>query len=205
MYLNALILILCISTLIVYTRTKNYDSINGILIIIFGLSALLLTILYLKEVTFKLYVPETLLMSGIIHLVFTIVGFLLVIFFRVKQRKFNPVFFLTLFVLYVPFAFLQQIFFQYIFLNTLSSLIASRVLVFLLGISFFGLAHPPRDTIKLTIFSLMAGTVWIWTFMTYGNLLWQSLSHAFLGALYYCLVHPDNRLVARLKFLEPFY
>lgn len=202
MYLNALILILCISTLIIYTWTKNFDSINGILIIIFGLSALVLTILYLKEVTFKLYVPETLLISGIIHLIFTIVGFLLILFFRVKQRKFNPVFFLTLFVLYVPFAFVQQIFFQYIFLNMLSSLIASRSLVLLFGILFFGLAHPPRDTVKLTIFSLLAGSVWVWTFMTYGNLLWQSVSHAFLGSLYYCLVHPDNRLLARVKFFR---
>jgi membrane protease YdiL (CAAX protease family) len=200
--MNALIVILCIITLIIYTFTENYDSFKGVLIFLLASFALLIKIFFIKEVSFKIFVPETLIISGIITLVFSVVGFLLLLALRIKNRKFTRTFLCTLFILYLPFALLQQIFFQYIFLNTLSSFFASKVVILSLGVLFFTLAHLPRETTKLTVFSLIAGCVWMWTYMSYGNILWPILSHAVLAPLYYCFVHPSNRLLARLKFLR---
>jgi len=202
MYLNALILSLCIITLIIYTFTKNYDSLKGTLIFLFASSALLIKIIFFKEVTFKVFVPETLLISGLINLAFSIFGFLLILALRIKNRKFKLGFFFKLFILYFPFALLQQLFFQYIFLDTLSSFFTSKFLVLTIGVLFFSSAHLPTETAKITFFSFIAGIVWMWTYMSYGNILWPILSHAILAPLYYCFVHPSNRLLVRLKFFK---
>jgi membrane protease YdiL (CAAX protease family) len=164
-------------------------------------SALLLKILYIKEVNYRIFEPDTLLVSAVIISVFSVIGSLFIYTVRIKNRVFRPGFFLKLLILYIPFALLQQIFFQYLFLNDISTLIAGKIQILLFGVLFFGLAHSPKETVKLTVFSLIAGSVWIWTYMSYGNIFWPVLSHAFLGSLYYCLVHPSNRLTARLKFL----
>lgn len=175
---------------------------KGILIVLFASLALLIKIIFIKEVNYKVFVPDTLLISGIINLVFSIIGLLLILALRIKNRKFKLGFFFKLFIIYLPFALLQQIFFQYIFLDTLSSFFASKLLVLTLGVLFFNSAHLPRETAKITVFSFIAGTVWMWTYISYGNILWPMLSHAILAPLYYCFVHPSNRLLVRLKFLR---
>ncbi len=200
--MNVLVLILCITSLILYTRTKNFDSLKGILLFFLAFSALMLKIIYIKEVNFKLFTPDTIFISGLIIFVFSAIGSLFIYTVRIKDRVIKPGFLLKLFILYIPFALLQQIFFQYLFLNDISTLVAGKLPILILGVIFFGLAHSPRETAKLTVFSLIAGSVWIWTYMSFGNIFWPVLSHAFLGSLYYCLVHPSNRLLARLKFLE---
>ncbi len=200
--MNALILILCIITLIVYTFTENYDSLKGVLIFLFAFLALLVKIFLVKEITFRTYEPETLVISGVITVTFSILGFLLLLVLRIKNRKVAPTFVFKLFILYLPFALIQQLFFQYIFLDTLSSFFTSKSVILFLGVLFFGFAHLPRETVKLSVFSLIAGCVWMWTYMNYGNILWPILSHAILASLYYCFVHPSNRLLARLKFLR---
>ena len=199
--MNVLVLILCTLTLIVYTRTKNFDSLKGILMFLLAFSALLLRILYIKEVNYLIFTPDTLLISGLIIFAFSAIGSLFIYTVRIKDRVIKPGFLLKLFILYIPFALLQQIFFQYLFLNDISTLITGKAPILILGVIFFGLAHSPKETAKLTVFSLIAGSVWMWTYMSFGNIFWPVLSHALLGSLYYCLVHPSNRLTARLKFL----
>jgi hypothetical protein len=202
MYLNALIILFCIITLIIYTSTKNFDSLKGILIILFASSALLVKIFLLNEVNFKLIVLPTFLISGLINLILSIFGFLLIQIIRIKNRKIKPGFLIMLFILYLPFAFLQQTFFQYIFLNTLSFFFAGKFLVLTLGVLFFGSFHLPRETAKMTVLSIIAGTIWMWTYLNYGNLIWPILSHAILAPFYFCFVHPGDRLSARLKYLR---
>jgi len=202
MTIQLLIISLCVLLLFLYLSTKNYDSLKGIIMFSVGFLALFLRKYFLNSSYEMFYVPATLTISGVLNLIVILLGIIAIFIFRDRKIRRRPVFFLMVLICYLPFGFLQQLFFQYVFLETLISLFQIKYVVLIIGVLFYSFFHLSKETRMLAILGFLAGIFWMGIYLYYGNIIWPSLGHAFLAAMYYYFIHPSNRLIKRLEFLK---
>lgn len=202
MTLNYIIVLLCILILLGYTLTKNFDSFKGFLIFILALLAL-----YLKNKASgfpgDIFYYQPAFVNAVYWGLFTVgVGIFLIFLFRNHKPVGGVKRLLLLAVLYLPFGILQQIFFLYLFYDSLVLIFGMNIFTFLAGVIFFTAAHMPKETAKITIFTFVFGFLNIVSFHYFKNLLVIGVVHAILGSLYYNYVHPSDRLKSRINFLK---
>lgn len=202
MTIQLIIITLCVLLLFIYLSTQNYDSPKGIMMFSIGFLALFLRKYFPNSNHEMFYVPSTLSISGVLNIFVILLGVITIFIFRDRKIKRNPSFFLMLFICYLPFGFLQQLFFQYVFLETLISLFQAKFIILMIGVLFYSLFHLSKETNMLAILGFMAGLFWMTIYLYYGNIIWPALSHALLAAMYYYFIHPSNRLFKRLKFIK---
>lgn len=99
-------------------------------------------------------------------------------------------------VLFLPWAALQQVLFQFYLLGRLRALLpgARPAVVAALGGLLFGLVHLPA--LDVTAVTVVGGGLWAWFYLRDRLLAPLSVSHALLGATYYTWVR-DEDLAAR--------
>ncbi len=116
----------------------------------------------------------------------------------------NPVSYLNLLVafsLYVPWALLQQAIFQLYLLGRLRAVLpsVSPLILAALNGTAYGLVHLPNP--GLVLLTVVAGTVWSYSYLRDRHLLPIAFSHALLGSTFYYFVDardPLAELLARL-------
>jgi chromate transport protein ChrA len=129
---------------------------------------------------------------------FTLVGCLLLIPF--KKNRFNLRFALILLPLYIIMGLLQQLFFQYLFLDTVKGLIGSLWLTILAGAVFFALFHLGiHFTNFFRICLFFTFIIWGYFYLTYQNIFWLAISHGIIGTVYYALIVQDDPIRHRLS------
>ena len=197
-FIPYLILIIVTLLFIIYATTKNYDSFKGILLLILGFSALFLKIFFVHIQT-KFSVESTFLISGLITGGFTLFGVVILLFIR-KYKKYNLKYFFTLLILYILFGFIQQLFFQFVILETLFYLINSYVPTILLSALFYGLFHKRNLLFFITTFA--AGLIWSTTYLYFGNLIWLGISHGVLATFAYTGFVKKDMIKDKLHFLN---
>lgn len=181
--------------LFVYRKTKEFNSIKGAVLFL-----LFLTLLYLRSilgVESSIFVPETLFESSLFVGLFTLV--LMIFAFKLKQRIVSHKYFVVLFILYIPMALIQQLFFQHIFLDTLQYLLKNTILSVILSSLFFKFFHRKKYFGRLANLTFFGNLVYATTYMLYGNILPLAISHAIIGTLYYSWIHEQDALSTRLK------
>jgi membrane protease YdiL (CAAX protease family) len=90
------------------------------------------------------------------------------------------------FVVFVPWALVQQTLFQFYLLGRLRQLLAVRAAIVLAGLGY-GAVHLPDG--ELALLTSAAGIVWSWAYERDRVLLPLALSHALLGTTYFAWVH----------------
>jgi hypothetical protein len=180
------IIVLCLIILLVFLKTKRYDSLQGAAIAAITIAALVLKLAFGKPSPY-FFNPGKFLISGILVMAFTMLCTLFLLHFRKNKIKIRYV--LTLFVLYILFGFLQQLLFQFIFLETIYILTANLWLSIIVGALFYLLFHlyGEFDT-KFKLMLFIFGICWGYFYLIYQNIFWLAISHAILGTLYYGFV-----------------
>ncbi|MBU4350773.1 CPBP family intramembrane metalloprotease [Patescibacteria group bacterium] len=153
----------------------------------------------------RFFIKETLFISGIIVGIATLLIILAFILIKKKDIfRLKSAYFWKLLVFYFPWGFLQQLFFQFIFFETVYFAFKGNIfLSLLLSAVFFGLFHLGW-TKKFFLPSLLIGFFFSGIYLLYGNLIWLALSHALLGTFLYVLFVKDNQLARRLTGLNIF-
>ena len=201
------ILILCLAVLLIYLRTKKYDSPAGLIMLFLSLAAILLK-LYFRGNSPNLFNPSLFLASGLIVMGTTLLFCLILI--PLRKNRFRLGYALTLLPLYIFFGFLQQLLFQYLFLESAFSLIGSFWPSLIIGALFYLLFHLNLDfDAKFKVCLFLVDIFWGYCYLTYHNIFWLALSHGIIGAVYYSLiVHQDairHRLSEKTVRIMPKY
>ena len=194
MYLNYFCLALSFFLLVTYLYTKKYTSWNGALMLI---TVLIILILKLKMGTGLLYSKDTLLQSGILTLAFTLIFSGAIIPLK-KKKQVSTKYILLLFTLYLVFGFVQQLFFQYIFLETIFNLSNSFLFSIIITTVFYGYFHLQYKL--FFIGTMLVNHVWSTIYLRYGNIIWPALSHAILATLFYILIYDKDPIREKLNF-----
>ena len=179
--LNLLIFLLCVLIMIGYYLVKNYDSFGGGIIILLGIA-----VIYVKNLVGHLnlfYVKETFLTSGLVVLGFTLVCTIFLYFFKEQDKKVFTKYGVVLLLLYIFFGFLQQLLFQFIFFETVYSLLDNAVIVVFVSAAFYAVFHWKLKQIRFLIVTFLAGLFWSAFYVMYGNLIWLGVSHGILGTV----------------------
>lgn len=201
-----LILFGCLLVELTYLRTKQYDSKKGVLLFVAGMVLLLARTLFLKTPTTLIFDYFTFWQSGALNGVFTLA---IIIFFLIWKTKKKIVGFglkygLILFLFYLPWGFLQQLFFQYIFLETVFFLTKNKILTLIASSIFYTSVHSLKIDKRLTFLCFFASLAWFSAYLNYGNIIWPSLSHAIFGVLYYSLISKKDVLRTHLGFISKY-
>jgi fumarate reductase subunit D len=95
---------------------------------------------------------------------------------------------LVLFLIYVPFAFLEQTLFLFIILETAYSM-TGKILLSSFVVSIYYRAFHREEHLKIfSFFFNIASLVWSVTYLLSGNIIWPALSMAALGPVYYAFL-----------------
>ncbi len=191
------ILALCLITLLIYLRTRKYDSPQGILMLALGLAAVLLK-LYFRDKSSYLFNPSTFIHSGIIITSFTALICLLLVL--LKKNKLRWKYALTLLPLYLFWGFLQQLLFQYLFLESVYTVVGNIWLAIIIGAVFYLLFHFNLDfDAKFRLGLFIIDLFWGYFYLTYQNIFWLGISHGIFGVAYYTLVCKMDPLKIRFS------
>ena len=197
------ILIIAISFLLIipFYKTRSYLSIWGGLDLLIGLSALGLRIKLLGLYPTRFFIGETVFVSGVVTVAITLA--VIAVFVTLKKDnlfRLKSAYFWKLLATYLGTGFFQQLFFQFVFLETIYFLVNGNVLLtaFLAAI-FFSLFHLGEGIRKFYFLTLVMGFLFSGIYLLYGNLIWLALSHALLGTFLYVLFIKDNILTRRFS------
>jgi hypothetical protein len=196
-----LILILSISALVNYRITKHYLSLNGLLMVLLAIGLLSLRIFALSGIRTNILSLNTLQSSITLTIPLTLILSLILLIIR-KNKNVNPGKAFLLFLYYIPFGIIQQLFFQFVFLETLYFLLPNLLVCIPISAIFYYLFHPRKDFKILSGATLFIGLIWSSIYLNYGNIITIGISHAFLGMMYYSLMREDNTLEPRLRYLS---
>jgi hypothetical protein len=203
------IVILSLLLLIPYYKTKKFFSPNGFVLVSLFVVLLFLGIFALPVEDSLFLRVDSLLTSGLLVLIptvaFLVAAYLGVFFFLphllISPRR-NGRHFLKLFVLYTLFAFVEQLFFQFIFLETIFYFSGDLVLSALVGTGFFVLFHlqprPLKFRILFALGALAMEFLHATVYLSLGNIIWPTLSMGLVATAYYGLLHPEDILQFRL-------
>lgn len=187
--------------LIIFRKTEVYDSRFGFFMVSLFITLALLKIYKLPSLP-NLYLPENFLKAGQTVFIFTLTMIFIGYRLREKKEKFNWKYFLSLFLLYLPFSLMQQLLFQYLFLDTLFSLTHRSFFSVLLTGIYFYYFHHQRFYSRFSFFIFTISFFWSYVYLVYGNIIWLVLSHSILGSCYYIWFRKDNILRNRLKLIN---
>src|SRR3989338_433575 len=182
MLLPWLVLLICALMLSIFRSANSYESGRGIVLLALLLLATLLRVR--AGIASHLFVAPTLLLSGLFTAIVTLAGALILLLGRKDRKQERPRFISFLLPLYLLFGLVQQLFFHYVVVDTVSHL-SSIPLTILLGSLYFSLFHISK-TLKLFApgaFFLFAS--WSVIYLLLGNIIWLVLSHALLATLFY--------------------
>jgi len=191
------IIILCFSVLIIYLKTKKYDSPPGITMIVLVAATIFLK-LYFKGYASNIFNARNFLSSGLIVMGATL--FICILLVLLRKNRFRPGYALTLLPLYIFFGFLQQLFFQYIFLESAYSatgLFWPSIIISALFYILFHLGHGFDTKFKISLFLL--DIFWGYYYLTYHNLFWLVISHGVGATAYYVLIIKKDMIKTRLS------
>ena len=165
-----------------------------------GLSALYLRIKSLGLYPTRFFIKETVFVSGAVIAAITLAAIaVFVILKKDNLCRLKSAYFWKLLAGYLTAGFLQQLFFQFVFLETVYFLAKGNALLTVsLSAVFFSLFHFGKSIRKFYLLTLMMGFFYSGVYLLYGNLFWLALSHAVLGAFLYVLFFDDNLLTSRL-------
>ena len=196
------ILIIFISFLLLgsFYKTRSFLSVWGGLTFLTGLLALGLRMKLLWLYPTRFFIRESLLISGIIVGITTLLAVAIIIFWgKNNLPRLKLAYFWKLLATYLPLGFLEQLFFQFVFLETVYFLTkGNALLAVFLSTIFFGLFHLEKKIRKFYFLILAMEIFCASVYLLYGNLIWLVLSHAILGTFIYVLFFDDNQLSRRL-------
>ena len=130
---------------------------------------------------------QTMLLTIVAVLIFFIWGWQ-------QGNRINGLTWLLTVAVYTPWAWIQQVLFQFYCLGRLRILLPQIPMVWLCGVNgvLYGLVHAPQwDIVLLTV---PAGFAWSYIYSRHRALLPLAVSHACLGASYYLAVRGDELL-----------
>lgn len=167
--------------------------------------AMAIPLVYLRIKTLEIYpsrffVKETLFVSGVIVGIATFLIVLAFVFIKKNDiARLKSAYFRKLLAFYFLWGFLQQLFFQFVFFETVYFVFKGNIFLSLSSSAIFlGLFHLGR-TKKFFLPSLLMGFLFSGIYLLYGNLIWLALSHALLGTFLYVLFVKNNQLSRRLN------
>ena len=201
--LELIIILLSIIVYILYLITKNYDSFIGIIMFSLGFIILFLKLNYIPSNLF--YVESTFWLTGLITCILVIVFtiFILLIKNNLKRKtlKFNFKYLIILLVLYIIFGFLQQLLFQFVFLESLSKLINNFYITILTGSVYYYLFHIKSKEIEFHPGTFILNVCFSTIYLTLGNLIWLGIAHGVLGTIYYLNLFKTDILRKKIKII----
>ncbi len=196
--LDYLILIFCFLILLIYFFTKEFDSLIGLFLVFMVIFIIVIRANLFKNIPTNLFNPSTLFISSLFVLVFVIVASG-ILFIKKKNKKKKHVF--LLFFLYLIFGLIQQLLFQYVFLETLNFLLNNFLISVFVSAIYYSLFHTKRG-IEFFIFTLGTGLIWSTIYLKYGNIIPLIISHAILGTVYYTWIFKGEAIKNRSKLFR---
>ncbi len=194
-----LIIIISFFLLIPYRRAKSYLSVWGGIMFVMAISLVYLRIRELGIYPSQFFARETFFLSGAIVGLATLLAILIFIFIKKNNLpRLGSAYFRKLLAFYLLWGFLQQLFFQFVFFETVQFIFKGSIFISILSSAiFFSLFHLGRHK---TFFlpSVLMGFLYSGIYLFYGNLVWLVLSHALIGTFLYVLFVDHNQLILRL-------
>jgi membrane protease YdiL (CAAX protease family) len=200
--IDLLILLGSLLVLLIYKKIQRYDSLNGLFLFVLFIILLIMRLVRTPHFGKSLFNASTLNISGLIMLIVTVMFFLIILYFKKHERHGQANNILILLAAYLVFGLAQQVFFQLIFLNTVSNITHNFYLAILLTSLFFGLFHLKKKYYTLFVFTFLLNIFWSSIYLLYSNILWPVLSHAVLAVFYYVWIRKGNALKKRLSFIQ---
>ncbi|MBU0757199.1 MAG: CPBP family intramembrane metalloprotease [Nanoarchaeota archaeon] len=159
-------------------------------------------ILFPRDST-HLYNPATFIISGLYVMSFTL--FCSLVLYKLRKNKINRYgwrYFFVFVMLYFLFGLGQQIFFQFIFMESVYFFTNNALVSILVGSVFYYLFHPKMRFGKFHYFTFFMGLFWSFSYMFFGNILWVSISHGVLGAFFGIYLLDKDPMRSRLKIIR---
>lgn len=194
-----LIIVLCLLMLPVYFRTKKFTSPWGIILFTLAFSALFLRLSALNLYpVLAIFNSQTLIQSALVisgpAIVFSFFG-VISNHFRRRLKRLEK-----LIIPYFLFGAMQQLFFYWIFTDTIYYLINNTILVFIISFSYFVIFHLSKgSSIKkfwflLILFSLIDTYI----YLVWQNIIPQMLVHGIVGSILFTEFTEHDEIKDRL-------
>lgn len=193
------VLALCILLVPVYYKTKRFDRFWGILLFIIGFGALFLRLSVLKSYPLLgFFNRETIYLSILLIFLPAIVFILFGVFFKYFRKRIKKL--EKLLLPYILFGGLQQIFFFWVFCDSVYYLSKSLNLTFVLTVLFFTIFHftGQFSIKKLWVLLCLYAIVDTWIYLIWGNILPQFLVHGILGSVIFIVFTDTDQIKRRL-------
>jgi membrane protease YdiL (CAAX protease family) len=175
------LLLLCLAVLAVYNFTHDYDSPFGLLLILLITGAVTVRTRLTPQIPSLIYLPPTFLPCAVLTGIITFLSVIVISSQRPDQKKGNVG---QLFILYLFFGLMQQLLFQYVFLETINFLSRNTILAIAATTFFFSLFHTQNGR-GYYLQTTTIGLLWTIVYVHFGNLLPLVISHGILGTAYY--------------------
>lgn len=166
--------------------------------------AIAVPLVYLRIRALKIYpswffIRETFFVSGIIVGLVTLLAILILVFIKKDNMSLlGSVYFRKLLMFYLLWGLLQQLFFQFVFFETVYFIFKGGILIPIFSSAiFFSLFHLGRHK-KFFLPSVLMGFLYSGIYLFYGNLIWLALSHTLIGVFLYVLFVDRDQLALRL-------
>lgn len=199
------IIILCFGILIVYYKTTRFDKGWGIILFLLGGLVFFLRLFYFESFPFfAIFNPLTLSRSA---LLLSVVFLLFLLVTLVKTNLHNWIRkYLILLVPYLLFGALQQIFFLWIFTDTVLYFSGNFELTFFLSVLFFTVFHLnwEKGLNKLLFLVIIFGVMNTYIYLFLGNIYPQMVFHGIMASFLFTAYSPVNQLEKRIGKLSAF-
>ena len=198
-YYLLLIILSCLVILFIYFRVKRFTSLLGIMMFILGFLVLFLRIYLQNSYPLIGFLRENTLNNSFLLISAPTLVFL---FFAYNSKGFKQRFdkLKKLLLPYIFFGALQQIFFSWVFSDSLYYLTNNLFITFIGSFSFFMAIHLNwESSIKkywflLAVFALIGN----WIYLIWNNILPQILLHGIVGAVLFTNFTNTDQLKLRL-------
>lgn len=185
-----LIIIFSLSALFIYYRVKLFKSFLGIFLLSLFIFLMIFRLLTAREGFTDPFLVNFEALQVLVTLLFTLVAVLLIFvlsgYRKQPSRKVSYLF--KIFLLYLVFAIIEQLFFNFVVAQTIYYLIQNLgASVFLAGV-FFSLFHvqlKKRDRAFFITGSFVMGMFNSWLYLSSGSIILASLSMAIIAGTYY--------------------
>lgn len=191
--------------LIIYQNITSYRSWKSVVLLCLFALLIKWRLVLLATYPSRFFIRETFYDAAFYQFMIFIFFSSFILYLGKKKADLKTKKILSLFLLYLPFSFLQQLFFQTIILESLLFLLHRVLVTVFIASVFFVLFHIPLKKKKSGHPSLHTAGMWLWyisyslIYIYFGNILWIILFHALLGAIYYSLTYRGNILKTRLE------
>lgn len=199
MNLLVYVLLICLIIPVIYYQTKRFTGFWGITLFVLAFLTLFLRISILKTYpVIGFYNNETIipsvLFAGAAAFIFSFFGYYSGHFWRRIKRLERLIF------PYVFFGALEQIFFMFVFTDSVFYLSNNVLLTFLASVLYFNIIHYQKKSSIKKFFPLLAifSVVNTYIYLIWGNILPQLLVHGLVGSLLFVEFTDTDQLKSRL-------